>query len=238
MLDQVIRWIEIAGTVMDAVLLLRVLALRLYRVYTFVTLYCVINVLIDLSAWMTGWESPASFRIFLYSRFVMAIVFPLAAWDVFEGPKSPLTVIRKLHSRRLISALVMTPVFALILSMGLGEQDVDGVASNLSIFLAFFVWFACALASLLFLLNVYRTARKEHFALTGNTLIWAVFFIISFGRELVDCFVLIAESWLGKTAINVITIVLACLDLALSIWCVVRLRGLNPAAPAHENAGA
>ncbi len=235
MLDRIIWWLGIVSTALDGMLLLRVVTLRLFRTYTFVTLYCALNFLLDISVWVSGLNSPGAARIFVYSRFLWAIVFPLAAWDIFEEHTPPVAAVRRLQARRLISGLVMAPIFALIFSLGVEDTDA-GVVSTVALYFAFFLWFSTALACFLFVLAVFRLCRRENIAVTGNTFVWMVFFGVSFLREMIDCFVLNIEHWVGSPAVNAINIGLSCLDIALSAWCILRLRGIRSNEPAPQNA--
>src|SRR4051812_49235861 len=105
MLDETIRWMEIVGTVAEGLLLCRVLALKLHRVYAFLALYCVLELLFDVAAWWLGWQSDGSTKLFFYSRFLYAALFPAMAWDVFEEIKSQAAKFRRLPAARLISGL-------------------------------------------------------------------------------------------------------------------------------------
>src|SRR3982751_582503 len=96
MLHQASHWTEIAGIAVSALLLCRVLALRLHRVYLFITLVCLLDLLFGgIELWL-GDRSQASSRIFLYSRFVYAFVYPMVAWDVFEEMKAQVGKLRRL----------------------------------------------------------------------------------------------------------------------------------------------
>ena len=84
MLNQILNWMLIAGTVADIVLLLRLVTLKLHRVYVFIALDCSLGVLFDAVALWFGWDSPDAFAVFQYSRLLYAAVIPMIAWDVFE----------------------------------------------------------------------------------------------------------------------------------------------------------
>src|SRR3954447_639383 len=116
MLSQVNHWLEIAATTVDALLLCRVLLLRLQRTYLFITLACVLTVLFDgVQLWL-GSASDASVRVFIYSRFLWALLFPLVAWDVFEELKGQLGKLRRVAVGRLASGLFFAVVFSLVAS--------------------------------------------------------------------------------------------------------------------------
>ena len=68
MLSQTAYWMEIAGTAVDALLLIRVLSLKLQRVYVFITLACVLELFFDaLDLWFRS-DTVVGPRIFIYSR--------------------------------------------------------------------------------------------------------------------------------------------------------------------------
>jgi hypothetical protein len=66
MLDQLVHWADIASSVLDVLLLLRILGLRLHRIYSFVTLYCVVNVMMDVADLAVGSGSHQAESLFVY----------------------------------------------------------------------------------------------------------------------------------------------------------------------------
>jgi hypothetical protein len=73
MVSQLNHWIEIAGSAVDALLLFRVLQLKLYRVYVFITLSCVLAVFFDgLMLWFHS-DSREFARILIYSRLSLPV---------------------------------------------------------------------------------------------------------------------------------------------------------------------
>src|ERR1700761_5042874 len=106
MLDQAVHWMEIVGTGVEALLLARILFLRLHRLYAFITLYAIVNLFVDSCSIALGLESDPSARIFLYSRFLFAILYPLAAWDAFEEIRTQAIGLQKLHLPRFIFGLM------------------------------------------------------------------------------------------------------------------------------------
>src|SRR5579875_1280869 len=117
MLEQTTYWFNIVGTAVDALLLARVLLLKLQRVYTYVTLACVLVLLFDIvDIWL--WSDPeAGRRVFLYSRFVFIVVYPLVGWDVFEEVKSHIANLRRLAISRLISGWFFATSFGLLITL-------------------------------------------------------------------------------------------------------------------------
>src|SRR5579875_1216112 len=103
MLNQVNHWMDFVGTAVDCALLLRILLLRLHRTYLFITLAAVLAVFFDGILLWLGPDSREFSRVFIYSRFLYIVVFPAAAWDVFEEAKGPVASLRRLGMRRLVS---------------------------------------------------------------------------------------------------------------------------------------
>ena len=123
MLGQLNRWIEIASTAVDVLLLLRVLQLKLHRVYVFITLSCVLSVFFDgLMLWFHA-DSAEFGRIFLYSRFLYAFVLPAAAYDVWEEIKPQIVRIRRFAVFRLASSLILAGILGLIIVGFAGNED-------------------------------------------------------------------------------------------------------------------
>ena len=227
MLDQSIHWMEIIGTVVEGLLLVRILQLRLHQLYLFVTLYAVVNLLVDVVSLAVGSESDAAARIFFYSRFVYAVMYPLAAWDVFEQIKSHITKLRKLHIPRLASGLFLTALLGLILSMNIEDQDLKGTSSSTD-FMGLFVWVGAASSSLLFTWHVFRTSRKQNVVFPRNTFVWAIYFIFTFGLAIIDCGFDVAGGLLPHTLLQVANLILISCDLSLAAWCLVNLKPLPP----------
>src|SRR5437764_14565182 len=177
MLNQTIHWLQIVGTLADALLLGRVLALKLHRVYAFISLYCVLEVVFDVAAWRLGWQSEASTRVYFYSRFLYAALFPAMAWDVFEEIKSQAAKLRRLPAARLISGLFVTGFFACLMFATLEEKDFNGSSGLLNV-VGVFLWAGSCGASLVFAWSLYRATRDQKLELPNNTLVWLVFFIL------------------------------------------------------------
>src|SRR5947209_14634311 len=123
MLEQSTHWFEIAGTALDGLLLLRVLQLRLHRVYAFLTLACGLALFFDGVGLWLGTESEENMRVFLYSRFLYTFIYPLVAWDVFEQMSDQIGKLRRMAMGRLISGLVLTFVIGLLIAGSADSGD-------------------------------------------------------------------------------------------------------------------
>ena len=132
MLHQTSHWIEIASLAVGALLLCRVLLLRLYRVYLFITLACLLDLLFGGVFFWLGDGSQANDRVFLYSRFIYALVYPMAAWDVFEEIKTQVGKLRRLAIGRLISGLFFAVIFGLIMAAFTDTGDANSESIVLS----------------------------------------------------------------------------------------------------------
>ena len=225
MLDQTIHWMEIIGTIVEFLLLVRILSLKLQQVYLFVTLYVTVNLLIDISTLAVGTESDPAARIFFYSRFIYALMYPMAAWDVFEQIKSQVVKVRRLNTPRLVSGLFLTALLGLVFTMSLEDQDLKGTSSSVD-FVGLFLWVGAASSSMLFTWNVWRMARKQNVPSPRNTFVWAVYFTITFGLAIVDCGFDVAGGLLPHLLLQICNIILISCDLLLDAWCLVSLRPL------------
>jgi len=237
MLHQANHWTEIAGIALSAVLLCRVLALRLYRVYLFITLACVLDVLFDGIVLWSGEGSQASIRIFIYSRFIYAFVYPMVAWDVFEEIKNQVGKLRRLAIIRLISGLFFAVIFGLIMAASLDFENTNG-ESAVTYTLALVLWAGATTASFAFLLTIYRVLRNQPITRPNNTNVWMYYYGLSFLLEVVSCFVWLAVPLTkSETAKDALDIAFTVFGIVLTSWCILKLRAITSDLPsAPENA--
>ncbi len=226
MLDQIDLWMQIVETFVEFLLLGRMLMLKLQRVYLYLTLYAVVTLLIDASSLIVGFQSDATIRLFLYSRFLVALIYPLAAWDVFEESKATVTKVRRLHLPRMVTGIFITLVLGFVTSVGIEDRDYKGTSSTTD-FIGLFLWLGSASTSLLFTWNVFRSARSAEVSLPNNTFVWAIFFLITFALSVIDCGFEVADGLIPHPALQVIGIVLGLFDLCLVAWCTVKLKPLS-----------
>jgi hypothetical protein len=226
MLNQTIHWLQIVGTFADALLLGRVLALKLHRVYAFIALYCVLEVFFDVAAWWLGWQSEASTRVYFYSRFLYAALFPAMAWDVFEEIKSKAAKLRRLPAARLISGLFVTALFACLMLATLEDKDFNG-SSGLVDLVGVFLWAGSCSASLVFAWTLYKAVRAQKIELPNNTSVWLIFFMLTLLRAILECGVILFGFKLTSPQQDVVVLVFLCFDLALTGWCILRLKAVS-----------
>jgi hypothetical protein len=233
MLEQTTHWLDVAGVALDGLLLARVLQLRLHKVYAFVTLACVLGLFFDAVGLWLGNESPEYLRVFIYSRFLYALIYPLAAWDVFEQIADQVGRVRRMAMGRLISALVLTSILSMIV-LGSGEGESSGTSSATDL-VAVILWAGTSTASLAFLFTMGRILRAQHLELPNNTFVWMRYFQLSFLAEAVNCFLSLTMSFVkSPTNVAVINISLMCYEIAITVWCLLRLRMIQsdvPSAP-------
>ncbi len=226
MLDQIVLWLQVGGTFVEFLLLGRMLLLRFQRVYLFVTLYATVNLLVDVSALLAGVESAATTRIFFYSRFLFALIYPLAAWDLFEEAKAQAGKIRRMHLPRMISGIFITLLLGLVTSIGIEDQDYKGT-STATDFAGLFLWLGAASTSLLFTWNVMRGSLRAGVVLAGNTRVWSIFFLITFARAVIDCALDVADGLIPHPALQVVNLIFVLIDVGLASWCLVKLKPLS-----------
>ncbi len=238
MLNQVTHWVEILGTAVDVLLLCRVLLLRLQRQYLFITLACVLAVLFDAAALSLRSDTQADFRVFLYSRFLYAIVYPMVAWDVFEEIKLQIAKLRRFAAMRLVSGLFFAVLFGLLMGAFVDSSDSPSSDSPVLITMALVLWAGASTAALAFLLTIHRVLRTQSMTLPNNTNVWLRYYELSFGAEALYCLMTVLipisrVSWLGDT----VAVVFMSFGIAITGWCIWKLRSLpSTALPAPENA--
>ena len=218
------------ATVVEGLLLLRVLTLKLHRVYLFITLYCVLNLLFDAASWYFGWESAESSRIFEFSLFFFAPLYPLAAWETFEESKSVVGKLRRAQMIRLVSGLLVTCLCALLISLYVEPADTNG-NSLMLLFTGVFLLTGSASACAAFLWFMYRFSRANKIPLAYNTAIWIYFFIVSLSLQIADCMTDFIRSLLPQTVTDIAAVALLSFDLVLMAWCIVRLKPVPSGAP-------
>ena len=122
MLSQINHWMEYAAAAFDLILLLRVLTLRLQRVYMFLTLACTLAVIFDAA---TIFYAPDNERVSLYTNLFSAFIVPLAAWDIFEEIAKPVAALRRLAILRTLASLGIIFFFGLLLWTGSVSENDD-----------------------------------------------------------------------------------------------------------------
>lgn len=237
MLSQVTHWMEILGTAADCLLLCRVLLLRLHRVYLFVTLGCVLALLFDVTALLLRSDAQGDFRVFLYSRFLYAVVYPLIAWDVFEEMKGQIAKLRRFAAARLASGLFFAILFGLVMGT-LVDNDDASANSSMLITMSLVLWAGASTASLAFLITIHRVLRSQPVGLPPNTNTWLYFYELSFGAEALYCFLTVLNPMMRVSWMNdAIAIVFISFGVAVTGWCIMRLKAIpSGLSPAPENA--
>jgi hypothetical protein len=228
---------EIVGTGADVLLLLRVLSLRLHKTYLFLTLVCVLGVFFDgIDLWL-GPERIEGVRVFVYSRFLFAFVFPVAAWDVFEELSAQLANIRRAAISRIATSLVLVCVCGLIFS-GLGDTSDENSAWQFTTTFAVILWAGSASGSLTFLWVMRRTLRAQALEPPNNTSVWMIFFGLFMASEIFSCFFIFLNDILSLNLREVVQLFLLIYGISITGWCVFKLKALPsdvPSAPVNAN---
>ena len=235
-LDHVLYWLGIAGTGIDALLLARVLQLRLQRTYLFITLACVLSLFFDgVQLWLAK-DDVGNARVFLYSRLLWAFVYPLVAWDVFEEMRPQIAKLRRAATARLVSGLFFAALFGFIMTLVVNsDQEHADTTGVLSIIL----WAGSCTASLAFLLSLQRALKAQQLLRPNNTAVWLVFYELTLVAEIVACFGEVVTSVMRETtALDALNICLMIYGIAITVWCAVRLRRIpgDLASPAKADA--
>jgi hypothetical protein len=234
MLNHLNHWIEFAGTATDALLLLRILQLRLQKTYLFITLASLLTLFFDVATLWPGLNDRASLHIVLYSRFLYLFLYPAAAYDVWEEAKPQIEVPRKFAAVRMVGSLTLTSLFGLILAILAGSEGSDIALGTFAVI----VWAASATASLAFLWSVRRLASAHSIPIGGNTSVWRAYYQFLMAGEVGACFLLIVARALNQTAFGTFQFLLNAYEILIALWCVWRLRGIPsdvPSAPENAN---
>lgn len=225
----------IAGTAVDALLLCRVLMLRLQRVYVFITLACLMAVFFDVVALWLANDADAGFRVFAYSKFLYLFLFPLVGSDVFEEMKPQIAKLRRAALTRLISGLFFAGLFGFFMALFAAPPDPSG--NPLLVFtMAIVLWAGSSTATLAFLWTLDRAIRAQNIPRPHNTAIWVVFWQLDLLSEVLFCFYILMSQITRKTAFSdVVELLFLTYGIAITLWCILKLRALPsdvPSAPA------
>jgi len=224
-LSQVSHWFDFAATAIDVLLLLRVLTLKLHKTYFFIALACLLTVFFDGVALWLGPSSEANIRVFLYSRFLYAFIFPVAAWDVFEEFTPALAKLRRLAIARTITSLVLIALFGLALAAFIAsgsEPDESAFLQTLAIFL----WTGSAAASLSFLWVMHKEIRAKKLSPPHNTFVWLLFYELMLLGEIANCFLVQVSQVFSQTTREILMLVLMSYGMGVTLWCIIKLRAL------------
>jgi hypothetical protein len=231
MLSQLNHWMQYVGVAVDALLLLRILTLKLHRSYIFITLSSVLAVFFDAIAMWLGSGSREFTLVFVYSRFLYAIVYPVAAWDVFEELKSQLANLRRMAIARTITSLLLVTVFGLLLSSFAPGNDEDPNGMAFLYTLSMVVWTGATTGSLSFLWVMHRGIRAQKVDAPHNTFVWMIYYELSLIGEVLYCFYLLVGPIFNNTTSEILLLLLALGGVLISCWCIFKLKALPSEAP-------
>jgi hypothetical protein len=231
MLSQINLWLERFGMLLDVLLVLRILSLRLHRTYLFITLAAVLSVFYDAIGLTLGLESERYFRVVILSKFLYAIVFPLAIWDVFEEAKPLVEKTRQLAMSRTIGSLIFITLWGLIISAFTASDDGDQIGYLIR--LAVIVWTGSVAAALAFLWVMRRSGKAQAWDLPRNTRVWFRYFQIALIIEASSCVLVLgspflksADSAVADIVGDSVAIILQIMDIGLVSWCIWQLRAV------------
>jgi hypothetical protein len=230
MLNQATYWVEITAAVADALLLGRFLLLRLQRTYLFIAIVCVLSVFFDVVTLWLGIQSAESGRVSLYSRFLYVVIYPAAAWEVFQEIQTRVAQLRKAAISRLISSVIMAALFG-ILFITFANTGESAGSQGVIAMLAIVLWTGSSVASLAFLWSMHRALRTQKIALPNNTFVWLVFFELLLAVEVVMCIYAIAGPLFNEATENIADIVFNTYGIAITLWCVWKLRPVTSDLP-------
>jgi hypothetical protein len=238
MLNQINHWMEYAAAGVDLVLLLRVLGLRLQRTYVFLTLVCALEVIFDVASLRYAEEFP---RVQIYSEFFLALVFPIAVWDIFEEIAASVAAIRRLAMLRTLASLIIIFFFGLLWLTSLSQgDDPSGLAFALGLTLIMST--GSAAGCLGFLWIMHRGLTLQKIPTPKNTSVWMIFYALLMAGQLASWLVVMTGEALSQPARDTFSptanLVLNSYGILITLWCAAKLRGLPkdlPSASLNEN---
>ena len=224
MLKTAVHWMLIVGAIADLILLLRILGLKLHRLYAFITLDAALGLLFDATGWWLGWDSREYARVYFYSRFLYAAVVQAVAWDVFEESihslgESAATGGSAIESRidfdrAACDFFAVCPEFR-------HHGRSRGLVFHRHAVVGEFLRDQSAFSH-----QDISNASNGKIVIPHNTVVWARFYQLSFACSLVDSALLFSGLNLGSTASGALDVAFIGFELALVSWCVVRLQGV------------
>jgi hypothetical protein len=223
MLEHLIQWMNAAETVLEILLVIRILFLRLYRPYVFITLFCVLSAFFDSVTWWLGWMTPAAERVSTVQSFFFAVLIPLAAWEAFEEISAIAAKWRKMELGRLISGVLLTQVFTLLVFANVDIDDAHGNSQAMA-FAGLLCWAGCSSAALAFLWFTRRSLRVQKIELAPNTFVWVTFFIATNLLTMIYCVFQLVAPGVDRTVSEIGVLLLQCIDFAILAWCIWKLR--------------
>jgi len=212
-----------AGAVLEALLLARLISLKLHKTYAFVTLYWAVAIIIDVSHWVVGWDSKDSLQIALHEPLILAVLYPLLVWDVFEEIKPKLAVTLRFQATRMISGLVVTVIMSGIWALFFLDELAKSPGGPLVQF-GLFLWLGSMSVSALFLISVYRATKKQGLALPRNTTVWLWLASIVLAADFTEFLLLLAGPLLSKSSMEVVDMILQLVFIGVIVWCGIRMR--------------
>ena len=244
MLSQVNIWVERIGMVFDLVLMLRILLLKLHRTYLFITLFTLLGLFYDGVGLALGTQSEDFSRVVIVSKFLYAIVFPLAIWDLFEEAKPIVEKLRRLAMTRMISSLIFISLWGLLIAAFTGGEDSS--QSQYLMRVAFVIWTGSIAAALAFLWVMRRGIQANKWQLPHNTNVWFRYFQLILVIEAASCLldlivpsVKAMGSHLAEPIAEGSEPVLQVCAMVITGWCVFKLRSTpssNADVPAKVSA--
>ena len=215
--------------VFDLVLMLRIVSLKLQRTYVFIALFALLSLFYDGIGLVLGTQTDEYSRVVILSKFLYAIVFPLAIWDLYEEAKPAVEKLRRLAMIRMISSLIFISLWGLLIAAFTGGEDGD--QSHYQYRVAFVIWTGSVAAALAFLWVMRRGVKANQWQLPRNTIIWFWYFQWLLILEAMTCaleLLLPSVKALGSNMAEPIAQasepVLQVCEMALTVWCVLKIR--------------
>lgn len=217
--------------VLDLALMLRILGLKLHRTYVFIALFALLNLLYDGVGLALNTQSEDFSRVVFVSRFVFAVVYPLVLWDLFEEATPIIDKLRKFAVSRMINSMVFICIWGLLIA-AFTSNDTDRMSYVIQ--LSVIVWTGSVAAALAFLWVMRKGVKLNNFVLPHNTTIWTRYFAVILIIEACSCVLLLvlsslhgAQDKFSEPIAQIGDSVFGLCEIALTAWCVLKLRPAN-----------
>jgi uncharacterized membrane protein len=166
-------------------------------------------------------------RVQIYSQLFLALIFPLAVWDIFEEIANAVATIRRMAMLRTLASLIIISFIGLLWLSTLSESD-DPTGLLFPLALTLIVSTGSAMGCLGFLWIMRRGLALQKTPLPKNTAVWMIFYTLLMIGQLAAWLVLMTDETLSAAARTtfspIANLVLNIFGIGITLWCAAKLR--------------